>query len=36
MDSLEEAEVNPILDHKNNSAEFTAEIVASSLGLRIL
>lgn len=36
MDSLEVAEVNPILDHKNNSAEFAAEIVASSLGLRIL
>lgn len=36
MASLEVAELNPILDHKNNSAEFTAEIVASSLGLRIL
>ncbi len=36
MDSFEVAEVNPILDHKNNSAEFAAEIVASSLGLRIL
>ena len=36
MASLEVAEVNPILDHKNNSAEFAAEIVASSLGLRIL
>lgn len=36
MASLEVAEVNPILDHKNNSAEFAAKIVASSLGLRIL
>ena len=36
MASLEVAEVNPILDHKNSSAEFAAEIVASSLGLRIL
>jgi len=36
MASLEIAEVNPILDHNNNSAEFAAEIVASSLGLRIL
>jgi len=36
MASLEVAELNPILDHKNNSAEFAAEIVASSLGLRIL
>jgi arginase len=36
MASLEVAEVNPILDHKNRSAEFAAEIVASSLGLRIL
>lgn len=36
MASLEVAEVNPILDHRNSSAEFAAEIVASSLGLRIL
>lgn len=36
MASFEVAEVNPILDHRNNSAEFAAEIVASSLGLRIL
>ena len=36
MASLEVAELNPILDHKNNSAEFTAEIIASSLGLHIL
>ena len=36
MGSLEVAEVNPILDHRNRSAEFAAELVASSLGLRIL
>ncbi len=36
MASFEVAEVNPILDHKNTSAEFAAEIVASSMGLRIL
>jgi len=36
MASFEVAEVNPILDQKNNSAEFAAEIVVSSLGLRIL
>ena len=30
------AEVNPILDHKNQSAVFAAEIVASVLGKRIL
>lgn len=36
MGSLEIAEVNPILDHQNQSAEFAAEIAASSLGLRIL
>jgi arginase len=36
MASLDVAEVNPILDHKNSSAEFAAQIVASSLGLRIL
>ena len=34
--SFEVAEVNPILDHKNQSAEFAAEIVASSLGLTIM
>ena len=36
MSSLEVAEVNPILDSNNKSAEITAELVASSLGLRIL
>ncbi len=36
MGSLEVAEVNPILDHRNRSAEFAAELVASSMGLRIL
>ncbi len=36
MSSLEVAEVNPILDNKNSSAVLTTELVASSLGLRIL
>ena len=36
MSSLEIAEVNPILDHKNQSTVFTAELVASSMGQRIL
>ena len=36
MGSLEVAEVNPILDQRNRSAEFAAELVASSMGLRIL
>lgn len=36
MSSLEVAEVNPILDYKNKSAEFAAELVASSMGMRIL
>ena len=36
MSSLEIAEVNPILDHKNQSATFTAELIASSMGQRIL
>lgn len=36
MSSLEVAEVNPILDNKNISAEFAAELVASSMGLRTL
>ena len=35
MSSLEIAEVNPILDHKNRSAVFTAELIASSMGQRI-
>ncbi|MDP2645715.1 MAG: arginase [Desulfobacterales bacterium] len=36
MSSLDIAEVNPILDHKNQSAEFAAELVASIMGKRIL
>ena len=36
MSSLEIAEVNPILDQKNQSAVFTAELVASSMGQRII
>ncbi|MCF6270556.1 MAG: arginase [Melioribacteraceae bacterium] len=36
MASLEIAETNPILDNKNRSAEFAAELVASSMGKRIL
>lgn len=36
MSSLEVAEVNPILDNYNRSAEFAAELVASSMGQRIL
>ena len=36
MSSLEIAEINPILDTRNRSAEFAAELVASSMGQRIL
>ena len=36
MSSLDVAEVNPILDQFNKSAEFAAELVASSMGLMIL
>lgn len=36
MSSLEVAEINPILDHQNKSAIFTAELIASSMGQRIL
>lgn len=36
MNSLEVTEVNPILDDKNRSAEFAAELIASSMGQRIL
>ncbi|QQS35900.1 MAG: arginase [Ignavibacteriales bacterium] len=36
MSSLEIAEVNPILDDKNKSALFTADVIASSMGQRIL
>jgi arginase len=35
MSSFEIAEVNPILDHKNQSASFTSELIASSMGQRI-
>jgi arginase len=34
--SLEVAEVNPILDDRNRTAEFAADVVASSMGKRIL
>lgn len=36
MSSLEVTEVNPILDLKNMSAEFATDVVASSMGQRIL
>jgi len=36
MSSLEVSEVNPILDKRNRSAEFAAELIASSMGQRIL
>ena len=36
MSSLEIAEVNPILDDKNKSANFTVDLIASSMGQRIL
>jgi len=36
MSSLEVAEVNPILDLHNSSATFAAELIASSMGQRIL
>ncbi len=36
LSSLEVAEVNPILDTKNQSAVFAAELVASVMGKRIL
>jgi arginase len=36
MSSLEITEVNPILDNRNKSAEFAIDIIASSLGQRIL
>ncbi|MFA4922606.1 MAG: arginase [Ignavibacteriaceae bacterium] len=36
MSSLEITEVNPILDHKNQTALFAAEVIASSMGQRIL
>jgi arginase len=36
MSSLEISEVNPILDRKNRSAEFAVDLIASSMGQRIL
>lgn len=36
MSSLEVAEVNPVLDIQNTSAVFAAELIASSMGQRIL
>ncbi|MCC7439800.1 MAG: arginase [Armatimonadetes bacterium] len=36
LDSMEIAEVNPILDNLNKGAEFAADLVASALGKRIL
>ncbi|QOJ28149.1 MAG: arginase [Ignavibacteriales bacterium] len=36
MSSLEISEVNPILDTRNQSAEVMVELVASSMGMRIL
>ena len=36
MSSLEVTEVNPILDDKNKSAQFATELIASSMGQRIL
>lgn len=36
MASMEVAEVNPILDNKNASAEAAADLIASSMGKRIL
>lgn len=36
MNSLEVAEVNPILDVRNSSAVFAADLIASSMGQRIL
>lgn len=36
MSSLEVTEVNPILDNRNQSAVFTVDVIASSMGQRIL
>ncbi len=36
MGSMDIAEINPILDHKNESAEIAAEIAASVMGKRII
>jgi|SRR5690554_787787 len=36
MSSLEVSEINPILDNQNKSAVFAADLIASSMGQRIL
>ena len=36
LDSLELVEVNPILDHENETAQLAVELAASALGARIL
>jgi arginase len=36
LDSLEVVEVNPILDHENETACLAVELIASALGARIL
>jgi arginase len=36
MNSLEVVEVNPILDNRNQSAEFACELIASSMGMKII
>jgi arginase family enzyme len=36
MSSLEVTEINPILDDKNKSAIFASDVIASSMGQRIL
>jgi arginase len=36
LNSLELVEVNPILDHGNDTAELAVELAASALGARIL
>jgi len=36
LDSLEVVEVNPILDHENQTARLAVELVASALGAKIL
>jgi len=36
MSSLEITEINPIIDHENKTAVFTADLIASSMGQRII
>lgn len=36
LDSLEIVEVNPILDHRNETARLAVELAASAFGARIL